>query len=97
MGPVSREYKLREREREESAEINYCVYLTVTGSAIISTRVFPYCLALCVLTSYSVPSSPFAIYHLCFSMELKRKFSGYVVAHYGVEHKRELQPVYEYH
>lgn len=35
-----------EREREGRAEINYCVYLTVTGSAIISPLVFPYFLSL---------------------------------------------------
>lgn len=33
-----------ERE-EESAEINYYLYLTVTGSAIISPLVFPYSLS----------------------------------------------------
>lgn len=35
-----------ERGGEERAEINYCLYLTVTGSAIISPLLCPYSLSL---------------------------------------------------
>lgn len=37
-----------EREREERAEINYGVYLTVTGSAIICSLLLPYFTTVCV-------------------------------------------------
>lgn len=62
------------------AEINYCVYLTVTGSAIISLRSSlhetppPQPSLLSALPSYSVPSAPRAIHHRRFGSEQGKGF-----------------------
>ena len=46
-------------EREDRAEINYCLYLTVAGSVIISPLLSPLLsLPLCVPTFYSVSCDP---------------------------------------
>lgn len=60
-----------ERGGEERAEINYCLYLTVTGSAIISPLLCPYSLSLSlsltvhVSTSSSGSFSPCAMHYWC--------------------------------
>lgn len=58
-----------ERGGEERAEINYCLYLTVTGSAIISPFLCPYSLSLSltvhVSTSSSGSFSPCAMHYWC--------------------------------
>lgn len=63
-----------ERGGEERAEINYCLYLTVTGSAIICPLLCPYSLSLSlsltvhVSTSSSGSFSPCAMHYWCFTI-----------------------------